>query len=67
MVTCESDIDDLRIKLNANDAFIPVKEKYNNDYWNSKKKPEYKKKRNRSLDENEESNIAKKLQSTPEK
>lgn len=68
MVTCESDIDDLRIKLNADDAFIPVKEKYNNDYWIAKRKStgDNKGKRIREFDENEELNIAKKASSTPD-
>jgi len=57
----------LRIKLNANDAFIPVKEKYNNNYWISKRKPEQNQKRIRELDDADESNDAKRLSSTPEK
>lgn len=67
LVTCESDIDDLRIKLNVDDAFIPVKEKYNNNYWSLKRKPalEFKSKRFREADDTDELNIAKKVSSTP--
>lgn len=52
-VTCVKEIDDLRKLLNAGDAYISVAEKYNDNYWNMKRKPENTQKRGRENDEND--------------
>ena len=52
-VTSEKEIDDLRKFLNVEDAYISVAAKYNDDFWNKKKKPVMEKKRVRDDDEND--------------
>lgn len=60
VVTSEKDIDELRMTLKVDDAYIPVRDKYNDDYWNAKKKPEIKQKRSRENDEIDLTSSAKK-------
>lgn len=60
VMTSEKDIDELRMALKVEDSYIPVREKYNDDYWSSKRKPEMKQKRARELDEIDLTNSAKK-------
>jgi hypothetical protein len=65
VVTSEKDLDELRKLLKVEDAYILVKDKYNADYWNAKKKPEMTQKRGRETDEIEDLNDAKRPSSTP--
>lgn len=70
VVTSEKDIDELRVTLKVDDAYIPVREKYNDGFWSSKKKPEMNQKRARETDEIELTSSAKKGRiptSTPER
>lgn len=64
VVTTEKDLDELRNLLNVDDAYIPVKEKYNAEYWNIKKKPETTQKRVRETDEADFASNAKRLSSS---
>lgn len=59
-VTSEKEIDDLRKLLNVNDAYIPVSKKYNNDFWEKKRKPENVQKRGREHDDSDSANAPKK-------
>ncbi|KAL7015437.1 hypothetical protein ACKWTF_016457 [Chironomus riparius] len=60
VVTSEKDIDNLRISLNVEDAYIPVNEKYNADFWSSKKAETTQKKRKRDTNEVDDASNAKK-------
>lgn len=60
VITSEKDIDELRVTLKVEDAYVPVREKYNDSFWSSKKKPEMKQKRAREIDEIDLTNSAKK-------
>ncbi|KAL7036342.1 hypothetical protein ACKWTF_008782 [Chironomus riparius] len=62
-VTSEKEIDDLRKLLNVEDAYISVSAKYNEDFWNKKKKPAMEKKRGRDNDENDVISGSKRLNS----
>lgn len=70
VMTSEKDVDELRVSLNVDDAYIPVNEKYNAEYWNNKKKPETTKKRARETNEIDLTKNGKKLKipsSTPKR
>lgn len=54
VVTSEKEINDLRILLKADDAYISVADKYNDEYFNNKRNPENKQKRSRECDDNED-------------
>ena len=60
IVTSEKDIDQLRMSLNVDDAYIPVKEKYNADFWDKKKAETTQKKRRRETNEIDDASNAKK-------
>jgi hypothetical protein len=66
-IRCETDIDKLREILKIDDAHVPVKEKYNDDYWKAKISANLKRSRE-SDDESVESVVSKKpvlVASTP--
>lgn len=54
-VTSVKEINDLRILLNVKDAYMSVADKYNEDFWNKKKKNEMPAKRSRVSDVNDDS------------